>query len=80
MARAVAPQIRISVAIQARPDGTYLLTSDMDVAPEEVKSIEDALETIDGWAKIRLSQNDAKGAEIVVDLSYPALSFHWVDE
>lgn len=76
MADAVAKQIRIAVAIQARPDGTYLLTSDMDVPPVEVKSIDDALERIDAWAKIRLSHNDAKDAEIVVDLSYPALAFH----
>lgn len=38
--------IRISVAVQSRPDGAYLLTSDMNVAPEEVRSINDALEIV----------------------------------
>lgn len=69
-------QIRIAVAVQSRPDGSHLLTSDMDVAPVEVKSIDDALEIINVWAKIRLTKDDAAGAEIVVDLSYPALTFH----
>lgn len=69
-------QIRIAVAVQARPDGSHLLTSDMDVAAAEVKSIDDALEIINAWAKIRLGKDDAKDAEIVVDLSYPALTFH----
>lgn len=76
MAQTEKRQIRIAVAVQARPDGTHLLTSDMGVASEEVKSIDDALEIIDAWAKIRLAREDAKGAEIVVDLSYPALTFH----
>lgn len=69
-------QIRLAVAIQSRPDGTHMLSCDMKVAPKEVKSLDDALEYINAWAKIRLAQEDAKGAEIVVDLSYPALTFH----
>lgn len=69
-------QIRIAVAAQLQPDGTYRLTSDFGVAPEEVKSIEEALDVINAWAKIRLAQDDGTGAEIVVDLSYPALTLH----
>lgn len=70
------PQIVIAVAVQSRPDGTYLLTNDMGTVPETVESIDDVLEMVNSWAKIRLAQADAKNAEIVVEFSYPALTSH----
>lgn len=69
-------QIRIAVSVQSQPDGSYLLENDMGQEPVEVKSIDDVLEIANVWAKIRKTQKDAIGAEIVVDLSYPALTFH----
>lgn len=76
MTEAEKRQIKIAVAVQDQPDGTYHLTNDMGVAAVEVKSIDDALEIVNAWAKIRASQEDALGVEIVVEFSYPVLTFH----
>ncbi|KGG87705.1 hypothetical protein P245_19835 [Comamonas thiooxydans] len=69
-------EIRIAVAVLDQPDGTFVLTNDFGLPSEEVKSIDDALEIVDVWAKMRLEKDDAKDAKIVVDFSYPVLTFH----